>query len=119
VADATAPPTGAPFALSAQVVGGPQLRARASELAPIVGDAVDISANVVWDGRSLEVESFAGTVAVPDDVQRGLRFDASGRATFVADRPGLHVITVHAHGTTVDGWTFDRSVGLMVEVRPR
>lgn len=113
-----APADGAPFALSAQVVGGAQLEVSLSDTLPAIGETVTLSAT--FDGEALEIETVRAHIrSAKGDVQ-SLSLEPAGN-TYVAswqpEQRGLYGIDVIARSVTAEGLTVERTVSLSVEVR--
>ena len=113
-----APADGAPFALSAQVVGGAQLEVSLSDALPVAGETVTLSAT--FDDEALEIETVRAHIrSAKGDVQ-SLDLEPTGNAHTVSwqfEQRGLYGIDVVARATTVEGLTAERTLSLSAEVR--
>ena len=114
----TAPSSGAPFALSAQVVGGAQLEVSLSNPLPAVGERVTLSAS--FGDEALEVETVRALVRpARGEVQRFDLEPVGGvhAVSWQPERRGLYGIDIVARAETDEGLVVERTVSLSVEVR--
>lgn len=109
----TAPIEGAPFALSAQVVGGAQLTATSSTLLPELAETVTLSAQ--FEGE-VQTEDIRALIRLPNGALEELTFGEDGKTTWQPKQRGLHSIDVVARAQTED-LVIERTVPLAVEVR--
>jgi pimeloyl-ACP methyl ester carboxylesterase len=114
------PRSSAEFALSARVIGGAVLHARASEIAPTRRDTVTLFATLELPGKSLEDVSVEALVHAPNGRSEKLDFRAGGATMTAAWRPGqagIHGIDVVAKARS-DGLRIERTTFLAIEVQP-
>ncbi|MDG4795719.1 alpha/beta fold hydrolase [Micromonospora sp. WMMD1082] len=114
------PPTGADFALTAQVQGGATLRSQTSELLPEVGEEVHISATFESDGPPVAIRRAVALIRTPDGGEEAVMLKGGGVEPVGAwrpDRVGLHGIDVVVVGETADGERVERTDFLVAEVQ--
>lgn len=108
------------YALSARVVGGAVLRARASPLAPRAGQSVTLSATLEGAPQALTGLAMRALVRGPDGGTETLELRGGERermATWRAGQPGLHGIDIVA--TAQAGiLRVERTALLAVDVQP-
>lgn len=112
------PASGAEYAVYAQFTGGAKLTAQADELAPEIGQTVNLS--VALEGA--QIESAQARIVAPDGSRQTLELTRGGdlfRAAFAPSQAGLHGIEITVTGKTGDGFIIDRAAFLSVEAQPK
>jgi len=116
-----APPLlGTAFALSARVVGGAVLQARASPLAPTRAQPVTLSAALDHPGKSLTDVSMRAVVRRPNGKSAALDLQGNGverSAVWRASESGIHGIDIIARAQA-EGLRIERTTFLAVDVQP-
>ena len=98
------------FALSARVVGGALLRARASQMAPARGEEVTLFAVLELPGKSLEEVSMEAVVHQPNGRSDKLDLRESGAEMMAAWRPSQARNSRHRHRCkSTIGWIAHRA----------
>ena len=118
-ATARTPAAGAPFALSAQVVGGALLQASTSTLLPEVGETVTLTTELTGE-EQLETLSVEAVIRRPDGATQTLALEPAGSSWHTTWRPvqrGLHGIDVTARAESEAGLIVERTVFLAVDVQ--
>jgi pimeloyl-ACP methyl ester carboxylesterase len=112
-------PIASEFSLSARVVGGAMLRARARPLAPLRGRPVTLSAALEDPEAALTAVSMRAVIRRPDGKSESLDFAGRGIEQSASWRPhmtGIHGIDVVA-SAVAGGMRVERTTFLAVDVR--
>lgn len=118
-ATAGTPPTGADYAVTAQVHGGAVFTASTSTLLAAPGEPVRVAALLERGGEPLAVRhafALVRDLAGGEEVVR-LTGDGERTGTWTPAREGLHSVDVVVVGEAPDGTVVERSAFLAVEVR--
>ena len=114
-----ASPVTSDYSLSARVVGGAVLRARARPLAPRRGSQVTVSAGLEHSEEALDEVSIRAVIRQPDGRTQSLVLSGDGQQRSATWRPrmaGIHGIDVTA-SAKADGMRVERTTFLAVDVR--
>jgi pimeloyl-ACP methyl ester carboxylesterase len=115
------PGKGADYALSAKVVGGAELRARADRMVVQAEQPITISASLKLAEQPLADAVLQASIRRPDGGTEELGFSSSGdehRAVWVPQTTGIHAVNVSARGSAPDGLPIERADFLTFEVQP-
>ena len=114
------PAGGADYAITAQLAGGAELSAEASNLLPIAGEAVEIRARLTLGGQALPVTAARAVIRGPDGLLAA-PLDAEGDAwllRWAPAAPGLYALDVYVAGEAPGGAPVARTAFLSVEAQP-
>ncbi|MBI4790090.1 MAG: alpha/beta hydrolase [Chloroflexi bacterium] len=115
------PARGTDYAVTAQLHGGANLQARASQLLPQVQEPVEFFARLVLGGQALNIREARALIHNPDGQLETVALTASGaewKATWKPQMAGLHGVDIQASGTLADGTPLERSAFLSIEAQP-
>lgn len=115
-----APRMGTDFALSARVLGGAVLQARASSATPARAQKVTLHAALEHPDKPLSEVSMRAVVRRPNGKSESFELQGNGAersAVWQASEPGLHGIDIVA-SARAEGLRIERSAFLAVDVQP-
>lgn len=118
--DAT-PNTGTDYAITAQLKGGAQLKAQATNLLPQVDETIQLSAQLELAGQSLPMRDVQARVRSPSGGTQTISLTSAGaewKADWKPDTPGIFGIDVLANANAPDGTLIERSAFFTVEAQP-
>jgi pimeloyl-ACP methyl ester carboxylesterase len=116
----SASPTSADFALSVRVVGGAELRVRASEVSPTLRDTVRLFATLDLPGKTLTDVAIEAVIHMPDGKSERIALRGTGPELSADWKPvqrGLHGVDLVARGRA-DATLIERTTLLAIDTRP-
>lgn len=121
LATAATPASGAPYAISARVVGGARLAAHLDSVVPRLGQPITLAGALELPNQPLSDVQLTATIRTPSGAveQRALQPDATGgRVTWTPAQPGLYSVDVAARGIGPAGAVVERRAALAFVVQP-
>jgi pimeloyl-ACP methyl ester carboxylesterase len=114
------PASGVDFAVSVYFVGGAILSAQSSTLIPKLGEQVELNANVLLDGKLLDIKQAQAVIRNPDGGVEKLDFlpGAKIAAKWTPKISGAHGIDIIVTSLASDGAPVERTAFLAVDVQP-
>jgi hypothetical protein len=120
VATETTPSTGADFAISVYFVGGAKLEATSTTLVPRPNEEVTLTANLMLNGQSLQIQSAQALIKDAEGNIETLDFPSGQNisTTWTPKTPGTYAVDVIVTGSASDGTPVERTDFLAIEVQP-
>lgn len=118
---ASTPAAGADYALTANFLGGAQLKAATSTLLPASGQPVTITAHLDLNGERLVLDQASARLRTPDGKQSIIPLSLQGdeyQGKFTPDNPGLYSLQVQVLAQSPERSSLERTTSLVVEVQP-